>query len=494
MPENDFEKQVQQSFEELRIKPSEEVWSKVYNRIQKDKYRKRTLFWIPAALLLLSAGGYWMKQITGNSQGSEIPVKSTAGIKNDTESSSSKTKYPATNPLTGNSISKTEKQDAAENETINTDHSVGGKPLIFSDLGSDATASNGQQHSVKPPVTNRALANTKQPTPAVQLPVPDQTGSKKELFINRDVNPDFAPAAAVTQSVLINTTSLPDVETEKKLHSIQQPLTIAEKAGNTTVKLFPKKRWEFGIVGTAGASQVSNGFWGFLGNNGAEKSIPGNLSTVSNDYLGFIGGQSNYLAALPPPASEIKAGFGWQAGAFAKKFVNPKLAITSGLNYHYASTNRSVGYVINNNTLPISNAGNISARYAGYYSGDNSINYTSRYHFLEVPVGVQWQINKNGQLPLQLNGGISLGYLVNTNAIHYHDKTGAYYEDKALFNKMQGSAYAGISTTVFERSKRPLYVGPVIQYNFTNLLKPSAGLQQNLMYAGLKAEWVLWKK
>ena len=64
MPENDFEKQVQQLFDELRLKPSAEVWPKVSSRIRPEKGRRKVLIWLPLTLFLLigAGGGYWLLQ------------------------------------------------------------------------------------------------------------------------------------------------------------------------------------------------------------------------------------------------------------------------------------------------------------------------------------------------------------------------------------------------------------------------------------------------
>jgi len=50
MPENDFEKQVQQLFSDMKLKPSDAVWPKVRERI-KEKKRRRVLVWLPLLLL-----------------------------------------------------------------------------------------------------------------------------------------------------------------------------------------------------------------------------------------------------------------------------------------------------------------------------------------------------------------------------------------------------------------------------------------------------------
>src|SRR5260221_13813806 len=55
MPENEFEKKVQQRMEELEFTPSGEVWKEVEYRIRKEKKKRRIFFWLP--LLSLALGG-----------------------------------------------------------------------------------------------------------------------------------------------------------------------------------------------------------------------------------------------------------------------------------------------------------------------------------------------------------------------------------------------------------------------------------------------------
>src|SRR6478672_5620829 len=54
--QNEFEKQVQQKMDELKLVPSEPVWQKVEMQIRKKKDRRRLIFWIPFLGLMLGAG------------------------------------------------------------------------------------------------------------------------------------------------------------------------------------------------------------------------------------------------------------------------------------------------------------------------------------------------------------------------------------------------------------------------------------------------------
>ena len=67
MPENNFEKNVQQRMEELKLQPSGTVWGKVYDKIRKEKKRRRFIVWfLLFAFLLLGGGGWWLLRDNNN--------------------------------------------------------------------------------------------------------------------------------------------------------------------------------------------------------------------------------------------------------------------------------------------------------------------------------------------------------------------------------------------------------------------------------------------
>lgn len=510
MPENDFEKQVQQLFDDMRLKPSDAVWPKVSNRIRKGKSRRRAFVWLPLALLLMGAGGYWLLENNDSVKSLHPVTKTIPGSPDHNENISSKNNRSI--PENAGNVSKADQQKINIAVPPSAGNAARGGDLNNDGSGSGSHASNGQRNSVKPPVNIQALDNTKQQVrPAVQLPMPDNAGNssivagngeKEMIYANRpepfdagNKNLALAPPVAVQQLVGTRAQLLPDIETEKVLRGIA-PNGIPENT-STPVKLAKKKVWEWGITGGAGVSWVGDGLSELLGNGNADKSSVNALPNAPNmtNNIGFLTGQNSMVAALPPPASPVRNGLAWQAGGFVKWKITSRLAVTGGLQYSYYSTKRAVGNDINNYRLALSNTQNdANASYAGYYVGRGSIHYTNRYHLLEIPAGVQWQLNKAAGIPLLVNGGISLSWLANTTAVHYHEQTGSYYKDRTLFNKMQAGVYAGISAKLFANNPRPLYVGPVVQYSFTNLLKPSVNLDQHFMYTGLKAEWVLFKK
>src|SRR3954470_6189708 len=59
MSDHEFEKQVHQKLQELKLRPSDGVWMEVEKSIRQGKSRRRFMWWWMAALFVgVTAGGY----------------------------------------------------------------------------------------------------------------------------------------------------------------------------------------------------------------------------------------------------------------------------------------------------------------------------------------------------------------------------------------------------------------------------------------------------
>src|ERR1700730_5977753 len=60
MDENKFEKEVREKMDQLGFDPSDTVWANVDKEINKDKKRRRPIFWLgfPVVLVFLAGGSY----------------------------------------------------------------------------------------------------------------------------------------------------------------------------------------------------------------------------------------------------------------------------------------------------------------------------------------------------------------------------------------------------------------------------------------------------
>jgi len=72
MEPNNFEKKVQQKMDELKIPPSDLVWTNIKKRISKKHKERKVIFIIFFLTLLLFTGGYWLFNSTKNNTHQEI--------------------------------------------------------------------------------------------------------------------------------------------------------------------------------------------------------------------------------------------------------------------------------------------------------------------------------------------------------------------------------------------------------------------------------------
>jgi hypothetical protein len=112
--------------------------------------------------------------------------------------------------------------------------------------------------------------------------------------------------------------------------------------------------------------------------------------------------------------------------------------------------------------------------------------FTYRFHAFEMPVLINWQINKGRRLPpLVLDAGLSLSHLRSIDALHYDGINDIYYKDNSLFNKTHFNAIMGLNVGLFQDSKLPVWIGPSLRYSLTGLVKKEVSKGQFLWSAGM---------
>jgi hypothetical protein len=125
-------------------------------------------------------------------------------------------------------------------------------------------------------------------------------------------------------------------------------------------------------------------------------------------------------------------------------------------------------------------------------SGSGS--YRNNFHYLEVPVSIKIQINKNKKLPLVWDGGINLSQLISSNALQFNPNPGIYFKDNSLFNKTQFGLHTGLSLTLFSEQKMPFTVGPYLYYSATSLANKGLYNGKHFSFIGMQAEILFRKK
>jgi outer membrane biosynthesis protein TonB len=455
MEQNNFEKQVQQKMEELKIHPSESAWNNIEKRIAQHTDRRKLIFILSVLIpVLLVIAFYWAY----DSNETNIPEqknKSLAIEKNKIQSNDSSLEKP--DQLNKN-YSETEKKIAEEKlKSFNLKKSPNYKPQKINDVTILKTKSSDadfrKEKSNKTEVENdKKIKNAEKSLEAVIMD-----------SVIENSNTDF-----ITESSQSKIKDENEKEESPSKKEIEKDSAIINTAKISTVKK-QKSVWKSGFSFSGGTSFSGQSLFS-EDKSALNYSSPGNSGGVPT---------TNYLPSNSTNSLAFSAGF------FLQKHILNKSKISIGLNYKYFSTTNKVGSKIDS----------AQANYYAAYSPVNpSKNFHNKFHFLEVPVTFGLRLNPNKSLPLYWNAGISISQLISTNALQFRSDRGIYYEDNSFFNKTQIGLNTGFSATLFSKNKFPVNVGPYFYYDVTNLANKGLYNKTHFSSIGISAEVLLNKK
>jgi hypothetical protein len=274
----------------------------------------------------------------------------------------------------------------------------------------------------------------------------------------------------------------------------------------------PKRKrsgWSYGIVAEGGASHISKGSpFSLLSKKNNE---PEDLAYASPapPSQNFVSGPAGFTQVPDSKPAELKSSLAWSAGGFVQKELNKRISLSAGVQYSYFSMKMQVGQYMMS-PISVSNS-NYDQVVSAYYQGRNASqiggglftasfprppvyqDYTNKYHFLEIPVKIHWRVTNEEQLPIIVDGGLSVAKLIATNALHYDGSNDVYYKDYDYFNKVQAGITAGVNVALFSNSDHPLWIGPTIKYQLSNLITSDLSSGQHLWSFGLGAKFFLRK-
>lgn len=495
MHDREFEKQVQQKMQELRVAPGADVWARVEADIQKKKRRRPVLLWLLFAGLLIGSSWFlYTGLLSGDNQTAQstpednngqgdpvnantpdkaiVPVNDKAGQSANTDKTSGE-KNPATTPTIHKKTNGSETTSTQHNTQNNTEAFRKTQPATLAKKGSipkerpenflQAGSSRRSIAQKQPPVAGSQLSITGKPT---ELPsqATGQVVSVTEPASERNVQ-----SRAVTASLIKlfpETGGIPAPQ-------VNNPLAInkQEPPAKHESKTAKNRHWQWGINTSAGVSDLADELF---------------KSTTVAD-LAYSGGVANVPSPptnLPGRPSEATAAFAYQVGGYASKGIGNKLRLKLGLNYEYYSNTIMVGSHVNNERFI--NQGNSLNVVRGYYTSGNFNKYTNKYHFVSLPLSMQWELTNHRKYGLVWENGISIARLVNTNALNYDGISGSYYKDDNVFNKTQWIASSSLLFSIKSKGNLQLYAGPHVQYHLSNLMSSNTDNAQHLRYAGLK--------
>jgi len=476
--QNSFEKQVQDKMEELRFQPTDPVWLKVEAQIRKKKSRRRFFFWLFPLLLALGGGAYWM--LGGNQKLQDrVTAATPPQHKNEINEKGGSGTLHAPGTLSADLPAKhrgEEHKNTAAPAAAPTyspgratpaneqERSAPSSPEMARTEVSGTTASATRQASSRikqvtaekkqalPGSTETATPFDPPAKPQADAGTPGaREGVKAAIPLAPQANEKKSDSAAAATAVPVGDSSKVPVK-----DSVVLPQLVKKEGAS--------KPWTIGMRLGGGLAASVSGLDIFAEER--EYSFDPTAGGVSNP--------------LNQPSQPVRNNIHLSAGLEIGRSLSPRLRVKSGLQYHYYSTSVKVGQLLRQDTV-ISNGGMLDQFYSN--TGGGFRDYTNRYHFLALPLSVEWQAH--ARVPLFVEAGFSVQQLLSSNALVFDPAARVYYADDAALNRTSLFAHGGLSYAVLSRKGTQLRLGPQLQYGLTRLSRN--GSNKHLVSLGLSA-------
>jgi Outer membrane protein beta-barrel domain len=468
MRENNFEDQVREKMDQFGFDPPDAIWTAVDKEINKDKKRRGPLFiLILFSGLLLAGGVIYFGAVKNNSV-----TKTITGEQKRIDEGENKSSV-------GKDQSSKEEENKLNEETPNLNKqnmALKSKNSSKSDIvkSGNGPASSDNSKGIRygrndNSVETTVAAKSDKSNSEIIPPVAVETGSK-----NSGENKIDSSGLKKTIAPVLQITAPKDSNTESNLAARDKPKSKSSL-------------WTFGLTGGAGISNTNQSLF--------------KQSNVNGLYYSPASINGANFAVPVPVSSKINPGFSFTAGVFVSRYLSKRVSISAGLNYNYYSTHNKTGYRVDSSIIVYNpsyyylGANTTPGAYAinNYYQSGSSHSYTNQYHFIELPVTADFQLNKSIKLPVYWEAGLSVSYLLSTNALYFDPNGNLYYQNELLFNKVQLNGNTAFMVG-FPFDKNELRLGPELQYGFSGLLKSGSGNPQHLFYTGLKVSFIRGKK
>jgi hypothetical protein len=503
MQENEFEKRVQNEMGEFRLHPSDAVWEKVEEQLKKKKRRRFVFFiFMLAGLSLLGYSGYFLtktnsKQNLVHQNNNSLPDNNKSEPGNNEQLLPEKEKENETakdqTAIEGHYLSPTKEKDQEEkpgnilsNEKIViVGNDIAGKQkerIKKTGLGNYVIATSTRKDDFD--ITN---TNSQQKKTEVQLKnnPSDQPADKADISQPDIAKNNFPDDNKMTDQKDDNKITNQKVNEPAKADSVITAASKADEAIATTKKKQSASKIKWGIDLSAGISSNRHNAFSIFDMN---KSLA--MDYYSPGSVTGGGGPGNIRIS----PSDIKTGPAFRAGLIAEMKISKKSSISSGLQYVYHSNKIQVGYY-SDTTVVVNNSFSQASRVNAIYRGTHQKEYTNRYHFIQIPLQYQLQLNSGVKLPILWSIGASAGFLFATNGLVYDTAAGGiYYKDNAAFNKFQFNLNTGVSFRFGGKNKMQWSLGPELSLGMNKLMKDDYTKKQYLLYGGLTGRLYLKKR
>ena len=455
MEQNNFEKNIQQKLDDLKMIPSDSAWINIERRIGKKHKDRKVIFILFFLILFLLSGGYWLLNLSENNVQQNQPAGKVVK-KNSNLSAIIKNDSLLNTPAISSGI-YLQKADLVDTTAEKSKTS----PTVQSEIPKDKNGIGRINQNQKELSRDEIAFESK------EKKLPDESTSIERLnTVESEIE-----NADLNNKNFQNKISLDSLSNQLEPEKIKREMVFKK---DSSAKKHPENRqknhWVLGITFSGGKSMMVHN--------------PLALNNSSSDYFqsspnSGVGSGSGGNPSFTP--SEIKNSFAFIGGAFIEKNISAKSKISVGISYKYFSSTNKVG--------------SQSSTRLNQYSAANTINsYRNHFHYVELPVSIKFQLNNSKTLPLYWQAGINISRLISSNALQFQSSPGLYFNDNSMFNRTQLGLSTGISAVLFLKQKIPVTIGPYFYYSASKLADKGLYQNKHFRFIGLRTEILFQKK
>ncbi len=470
--QNEFEKEVRQKLEELRLPPSPPVWEEVAWQIRPERKRRRVFFWflLIAGIMAGGTGIYMGMEKKGPVTAETLkPSGKHSSPAQQNQQKQSATNGEKTSPLIEESSGTSTKTSSPESitnsiTTASTQKRLNKVVQSKSTTLSPISVSPNNSLNISPSIIINGSPDVTQ-----SIIIPWRNDKVSTALASPFINP--MPADASQSQAMLQTIAAAITNTKTKTDSLQK----ATSDSVTKIVRNSKGRWRKMVTIDVGASGYASSPLGILS---AEKLFQMDVMPQFNTGAGTPVSSPQLVAAL---ATRRGVAFSISGGVW--KNISRRTELSIGVAYSLYTTRQPVGSRVRNDTV-VRYSGNQVALESFYSTGDSSIT-TNHFHTLSLPVAISWQVHQ--RLPFFASFNIAYGRLVSANALVYSASSNLYFEGDDGYNKHQLPVTIGLSYRFSVGRANTLSVGPIAAYNLLRLNNETTGEAQHLTFVGIQS-------
>ncbi len=405
--EDKFEHQIAEQVSGFQLTPNAQVWKGVELELDKEKSKKRGIFWwMPLGLLVIGLAGWFLFTST---KAPKIP-SSELLQKNVKKEISNRSMLAKDSIATSNQSSPSkepiQKQDASIDETS--------KPLLAQQRLQKQQPM--QLHQQPETITTTSSSSSPQITTSDIAQVFKETSHTN----TNQVAVDKEESRQITQPVIQETTTKKDSNTS----SVPIASLFTKKPS--------KSSWRLQVA--LGSTRLSE--TNLLGNNTAA------------DRAAFTNNSSAVTSGFPTITNSIASNKGFHAelGLSKNWLLAKRWELAVGLSYRYLQNQQLTGLKKDSSYLisSQSNSTNKATTVNEYYLPGSQNSLINQAHWLMVPIQIHFNLNPSSKLNWLLYGGTNLSWNFASNWLLVDQANNILYEARPLTNLIGIHAQLGI--------------------------------------------------